>query len=79
MQIENGENIDPIRVNALGDGTYTIKDGRHRIQAHIAAGFSEILAFVENLSETIKRLVQNIFRIFPSSLGTFLFFDIVVI
>ncbi|MEK7192301.1 MAG: ParB/Srx family N-terminal domain-containing protein [Patescibacteria group bacterium] len=77
-KIENGENIEPIRVNMISDGIYTIKDGRRRVQAYIAAGFSEILVFVENLFETIKRLARNIFRILPGSLGTFLFFDIML-
>ncbi len=58
-QIEEGMEMHPIRVNALGDGTYTIKDGRHRTMAHIIAGFSQILAYIENLPDTII----NIFRI----------------
>lgn len=73
IQIENGAEIEPIRVNALGDGTYTIKDGRHRVQAHIAAGFSEILAFVENISDRIKKLLQSIFRNLTPFLRGFLF------
>jgi ParB-like chromosome segregation protein Spo0J len=50
----------PIRVNALGDGTYTVKDGRHRIQAHLDAGLAYILATVENIIETIKRFLSRI-------------------
>ncbi len=61
VEIENGVEIYPIRVNALGDGTYTIKDGRHRVQAHILAGFTEIIAVIENTSDRIKRLLRSIF------------------
>lgn len=61
IEIENGAEIHPIRVNALGDGTYTIKDGRHRLRAHILAGFSEILAVVENTADRIKQLLRKVF------------------
>ncbi len=61
IEIENGAEIHPIRVNALSDGMYTIKDGRHRVKAHILAGFSEILAVIENTASRIKRLLRNIF------------------
>ena len=58
--IETGEEVRPIKVHALGDGTYILKDGRHRIQAHIAAGIMLIWAVVEN----IMRRLCNFFRLF---------------
>ena len=58
--IETGEEVRPIKVHALGDGTYIVKDGRHRIQAHIAAGIMLIWAVVEN----IMRRLCNFFRLF---------------
>lgn len=58
--IEMGSDLPPVRVHALGDGTYVVKDGRHRIQAHIAAGIMLIWAVVEN----IMRRVRNFFRLF---------------
>ncbi len=73
VEIENGAEIHPIRVNALGDGTYTIKDGRHRVRAYILAGFSEILAVIENTADRIKRLLRKIFGFLTRPLGRFLF------
>lgn len=58
MQIERGDDVFPIRVNALGDGTYVVKDGRHRIKAHIEAGCTLIWAVVENILSTIKRFLK---------------------
>lgn len=52
--LEEGDDIRPIRVHALGDGTYIVKDGRHRIKAHIAAGLASIAAMVENLRERMR-------------------------
>ncbi len=54
-EIEDGNAVHPIRVHALGDGTYIVKDGRHRIQAHLAAGIASIAALVENLRERMRR------------------------
>ncbi|OGZ07086.1 MAG: hypothetical protein A3C93_01670 [Candidatus Lloydbacteria bacterium RIFCSPHIGHO2_02_FULL_54_17] len=54
-EIEDGNDLRPIRVHALGDGTYIVKDGRHRIQAHLAAGLVSIAAMVENLGERTRR------------------------
>jgi len=62
IQLEIGGEIYPIRVNALGDGAYTVKDGRHRIQAHLAAGLSEILAYVENTADRIKSILRTAFN-----------------
>lgn len=61
-QLEMGGEIYPIRVNALGDGTYTVKDGRHRVQAHIAAGLSEIIAYIENTVDRITSILRTVFR-----------------
>lgn len=55
-QLESDFDMTPIRINALGDGTYTVKDGRHRIQAHIEAGIDHIYAYVENLITKLGRL-----------------------
>ncbi len=56
MALEMGEDIPPIRVNYMGDGTFTVKDGRHRIGAHKAAGMSQIWAIVENIMRRLRRL-----------------------
>lgn len=56
MALEMGEEIPPIRVNYMGDGTFTVKDGRHRIGAHQAAGMSQIWAIVENIMRRLRRL-----------------------
>ncbi len=53
MEIEADIDYTPIRVNALGDGTYVVKDGRHRIQAHIEAGIDLIYAIIENTTSRI--------------------------
>lgn len=66
MQIEKGVEMRPIRINALEDGTFTIKDGRHRAMAHIVAGFSQILAYIENLPDTIIKILHRWWRLFYS-------------
>jgi hypothetical protein len=58
MEIERGDELLPIRVHALGDGTYIIKEGRHRFQAHIALGLAHILAIVENLIGRMWRCLR---------------------
>lgn len=60
VQLENGADMEPIRVNALGDGTFTVKDGRHRAQAYIAAGYSQILAYIENLPDIARRIIRSL-------------------
>ncbi len=62
-QIEVGRTMMPIRVCALGDGTYVVRDGRHRVQAHIEAGFQNILAIVENLANRIGRFLRYLFSL----------------
>lgn len=59
--LEFGEDIPPIRVNALGDGTYVVKDGRHRIQAHLEAGIGFIYALVDNLGTKLRFLIRFFF------------------
>jgi ParB-like chromosome segregation protein Spo0J len=59
--IELGDDVLPIRVNALGDGTYVVRDGRHRIQAHIEAGIGFIYALVDNLGTRFKCLMRFLF------------------
>ncbi|KKT29662.1 hypothetical protein A3I36_00365 [Candidatus Giovannonibacteria bacterium RIFCSPLOWO2_02_FULL_45_28] len=54
MQIEMEEDIMPILVRALHDGTYVVSDGRHRIQAHLEAGISVILARVKDIIEKLR-------------------------
>ncbi len=56
MALESGEDIPPIRVNYMGDGTFTVKDGRHRIGAHKVAGMSQIWAIVENIMRRLRHL-----------------------
>mgnify|MGYP001580178203 FL=1 len=79
IEIENGAEIHPIRVNALGDGTYTIKDGRHRVRAYILAGFTEILAVVENTADRIKRLLRKVFGCLIPAMRGFLLKQIAII
>jgi hypothetical protein len=64
--IESGEDVLPIRVNALGDGTYVVRDGRHRIQAHLEAGIGLIYAFVDNLGTRLRCLMRFIFGADPT-------------
>ena len=54
--IERGDDIPPIRVNALGDGTFVVKEGRHRTLAHRMVGMTQIWAIVENI---IRRLLRK--------------------
>src|SRR3989344_4896076 len=54
MQIEMEEDIMPILVRALHDGTYVVSDGRHRIQAHLEAGITVILARVKDIITRLK-------------------------
>lgn len=55
IALEMGEDIPPIRVNAMGDGTFVVKDGRHRIGAHHAAGMTQIWVIVENIMRRLFR------------------------
>lgn len=55
IALEMGDDIPPIRVNAMGDGTFVVKDGRHRIGAHHAAGMTQIWAIVENIMRRLFR------------------------
>ena len=68
IELERGLDVMPIRVNLLGDGTYAVKDGRHRIQAHIEAGISHIYAIVENSKSRLGRWLNSIY----SALAEFL-------
>lgn len=60
-ELESGYDMPPIKVHAHGDGTYTLEDGRHRVQAHLAAGLSNILASVTNLLGRMCRLLLRLF------------------
>jgi hypothetical protein len=42
---ESGDNFPPIVVEDCG-GFYTIRDGRHRFQAQLIAGYTEIKVVV---------------------------------
>lgn len=57
--IEREEDVMPIRVNALGDGTYVVKDGRHRIVASLEAGIHLIEALIENIDDLTKKLLRT--------------------
>lgn len=57
-ELEDGRDMTPIKVHALGDGTYVVEDGRHRIKAHLAAGVPFILAYVKDL---IGRMLRWLF------------------
>lgn len=54
--LESGEDITPIRANRMEDGTYAVKDGRHRVAAHQAAGMTQIWAVVENIMRWFQQL-----------------------
>ena len=53
-KIEMGEDVMPILARALHDGTYVVSDGRHRIQAHLEAGITVILARVKDIITRLK-------------------------
>ena len=68
-EIESDRDVLPIRVHTLGDGTYVVRDGRHRLEAHIAAGFSMIAVYVENLAKRFKRFICRLFTSQPNGLA----------
>ncbi len=53
--LERGDELEPIRVNALKDGAFVVKEGRHRTEAHRLAGLSQIWAVVENIMGRLLR------------------------
>ena len=59
--IERDDDIVPIRLCAIGDGTYILRDGRHRLQAHLELGISHISATIDNLITIIKSIFSYIF------------------
>lgn len=67
-KIECGEEILPIKVFELGDGTYVVRDGRHRIKAHLEAGVHYIAAMVEN---SLRKITEEIKRRFRQFFGGF--------
>ncbi len=72
QEIESGRDIHPIRVNALGDGTYTVKDGRHRIQAHCLLKLFYVYAVVENILARFLYTISKKLGIAPSFLLFFI-------
>ncbi len=60
--LETGEDIPPIRVNRMQDGTYAVKDGRHRLAAHKAAFMTQIWAIVENITCIVLRKLSALAR-----------------
>lgn len=60
-ELEEGKDLLPISVCAMGDGTYVVRDGRHRIQAHLEAGIDCIFAFVKNSIDSIKRIFSKMY------------------
>ena len=57
--IEEGVELPPIHVCALGDGSYVVRDGRHRIQAHLEAGIGFIYARIENSIDRFKKWLRH--------------------
>jgi len=55
-RLEQDIDVLPIRVRSLGDGTYSVADGRHRIAAHLLLGIDLIAACVVNLGRRLVRL-----------------------
>jgi len=45
-ELELRGELHPIRADPIEDGCYVIRDGRHRVKAHIALGIPDILALV---------------------------------
>ena len=60
--IEMDRDVFPICVRRLHDGTYVVRDGRHRIKAHLAAGINLIAAIVENTTNTITNIITKLLR-----------------
>ncbi len=74
--IESGEDIHPIRVNLMEDGTFAVKDGRHRLAAHKAIGMTQIWAIVENIMRTLlRKWGQFVRNLLQTPQGVFLFVD----
>lgn len=49
LSLEQGEELYPIDVHVLADGTYTIAgNGRHRFFAYMYSGYTEIPAIVHH-------------------------------
>ena len=65
-EIEREGDAYPVRLRALGDGTYTVTDGRHRVYAYIEAGYLFVLATVENLTRIKNTALYTIIRLFNS-------------
>jgi hypothetical protein len=47
LDYEAGDDFPPIRVEDCG-GFYTVRDGRHRLQAQLACGFVTVAVMVMN-------------------------------
>jgi ParB family chromosome partitioning protein len=61
QSIETQGLIQPITVEALGDGTYRVVVGERRTRAHLLLGRSSILAFVkDDLVKPKKRLIYQL-------------------
>jgi hypothetical protein len=76
IALEMGEDIPPIRVNLMEDGTFVVKDGRHRLAAHKAAYMTQIWAIVENIiGRLLRRLPAKLARdLLQVALGRLFFF-----
>jgi hypothetical protein len=63
VYLETGEDLYPIDVCAIGDGTFTIAgNGRHRYLAYLYSGYSHIPVIVQNLQPSTG----------PASVGFFI-------
>lgn len=59
--IRDGGELPPISVQYFKDGTYKLKDGRHRITAHKLLGIRKIKAkFFKNLQRTEMSKIEKI-------------------
>lgn len=68
--LEEGADVPPIRANLMEDGTFTVKDGRHRLAAHKLAGMAQIWAVVENIMRRFIRAMSAL-RFDPATAGSF--------
>lgn len=63
-RIKRGSHPPPIRVAKRGKGQFEIRDGRHRLAAHLLTGRDKILAKFKNsvLKEEYKKSEDEWFR-----------------
>lgn len=56
--IGGGGQVTPINLQYMGDGSYSVKDGRHRLAAYKLLGYTKIFAKVSSTPINIPVKVQ---------------------